>query len=185
MFSKSDHVRLVQIVKPQRTQRRAENNQGWSFSASLCVLCGLMSQSWLSRFRFRGLIPALPVADVDATLDYYRDALGFSVEGRHLDESGDVVFGSVLCGQAKLYFSKTREPIVAMRPITNAVRPSPTCTASSPGSGRATCGRTRRQRHSGNRSNTARKLPIVLHDERHNDDDRGIDMDDTKISKGV
>jgi len=49
--------------------------------------------------------------------------LGFSVEGRHQDESGDVI--------------------------------------------------------------TARKMPDVSSDERHNDDDRGIDMDDTKISKGV
>ncbi len=47
---------------------------------------------------FRGVIPALPVADVDATLDYYRDVLGISVEGRHLGESGDVIFGTVLCG---------------------------------------------------------------------------------------
>ncbi len=65
--------------------------------------------------RFRSVIPALPVADVDATLNYYRDVLGFSIEGRHQDESGDVVFGSVLCGQANFYFSKTKEPIVANR----------------------------------------------------------------------
>jgi len=47
---------------------------------------------------FRGLIPVLPVTDDDATLNYYRDALGYLVEGRHRDESGDVIFGSVLCG---------------------------------------------------------------------------------------
>ncbi len=64
---------------------------------------------------FRGVIPVLPVADVGATLDYYRDVLGFSVEGRHQDESGDVIFGSVLCGRANLYLSKTKEPIVANR----------------------------------------------------------------------
>ena len=64
---------------------------------------------------FRGVIPELPVADVDATLGYYRDVLGFSVEGRHEDESGDVVFGSVLCGRANLYFSKTEEPIAVNR----------------------------------------------------------------------
>jgi hypothetical protein len=64
---------------------------------------------------FRGVIPELPVVDVDASLDYYRDVLGFSVEGRHQDESGVVVFGSVLCGQANFYFSKTKEPIVANR----------------------------------------------------------------------
>ena len=47
---------------------------------------------------FRGLIPVLPVTDDDETLNYYRDALGYLVEGRHRDESGDVIFGSVLCG---------------------------------------------------------------------------------------
>lgn len=62
---------------------------------------------------FRGVIPVLPVADIDATLNYYRDVLGYSVEGRHQDASGQVVFGSVLCGQANLYLSKTNEPIVA------------------------------------------------------------------------
>jgi hypothetical protein len=48
-------------------------------------------------------------------LNYYRDVLGYSVEGRHQDESGDVVFGSVFCGQANFYFSKTKEPVVANR----------------------------------------------------------------------
>jgi len=63
---------------------------------------------------FHGVIPVLPVADVDATLAYYRDVLGFSVEGRHRDdESGDVVFGSVLCGEANFYFSKTQNPPAA------------------------------------------------------------------------
>ena len=62
---------------------------------------------------FRGVIPVLPVTDVDATLNYYRDFLGYSVEGRHQDEAGQVVFGSVLCGQANFYFSKTNEPIIA------------------------------------------------------------------------
>lgn len=57
-----------------------------------------------------GLIPELQVADVDAALAYYRDALGFSVEGRHLDESGNVVFGSVLCGSANFYFSRCDGP---------------------------------------------------------------------------
>jgi hypothetical protein len=37
----------------------------------------------------------------------------------------------------------------------------------------------------GDRSNTARKMPGVSSDERHNDDDRGIVMDDSKISIGV
>jgi hypothetical protein len=45
---------------------------------------------------FRGVIPELPVSDADAVLNYYGDVLGFSVEGRHLGASGDVVFGSVL-----------------------------------------------------------------------------------------
>ncbi len=62
---------------------------------------------------FRGVIPVLPVADVDATLNYYRYVLGYSVEGRHQDEAGQVVFGSVLCGQANFYFSRTNEPIAA------------------------------------------------------------------------
>lgn len=65
--------------------------------------------------RFHGVIPVLPVADVDATLAYYRDVLGFSIEGRRKDESGDVIFGSVLCGGANFYLSKTKEPIVANR----------------------------------------------------------------------
>jgi catechol 2,3-dioxygenase-like lactoylglutathione lyase family enzyme len=60
-----------------------------------------------------GLIPVLPVADVDATLAYYRDVLGFSVEGRHKDESGEVVFGSALCGGANFYFAKSKPPIAA------------------------------------------------------------------------
>lgn len=64
---------------------------------------------------FRGIIPELPVPDVDAALAYYRDVLGFSVEGRHRDECGDVVFGSVLCGRANFYFSKTNRPIAPNR----------------------------------------------------------------------
>lgn len=63
--------------------------------------------------RFRSVIPELPVADVDATLNYYHSVLGFSVEGRHQNESGEVVFGSVLCGGANFYFRKTRGPIAA------------------------------------------------------------------------
>ena len=61
--------------------------------------------------KLHGLIPVFPVADVDATLAYYRDALGFSVEGRHPDGAGDIVFGSVLCGEANFYFRKTTGPI--------------------------------------------------------------------------
>ena len=56
---------------------------------------------------FHSLIPELPVTDVDAALTYYRNVLGFSVEGRHQDKSGNVVFGSVLCGGANFYFSKS------------------------------------------------------------------------------
>src|SRR5262245_30320573 len=51
MPAKSDHVTLVQIAQPQRTQRFAEGDQNDFFSAYLCALCGLKSQSWLSRFR--------------------------------------------------------------------------------------------------------------------------------------
>jgi catechol 2,3-dioxygenase-like lactoylglutathione lyase family enzyme len=61
------------------------------------------------------LIPELPVSDVDAALEYYRDVLGFTIEGRHLDPSQDVVFGSVLCGRANLYLSKTNERITTTR----------------------------------------------------------------------
>lgn len=61
------------------------------------------------------MIPELPVPDVDAALDYYRRVLGFSVEGRHEGERGDVVFGSVLCGGANLYFSKSNQPVAPQR----------------------------------------------------------------------
>jgi uncharacterized glyoxalase superfamily protein PhnB len=61
-------------------------------------------------WQFDGVIPELPVSDVDTALEYYRDVLGFSVEGRHVDESGTVVFGSVLCGGANLYFSRSDSP---------------------------------------------------------------------------
>jgi uncharacterized glyoxalase superfamily protein PhnB len=64
---------------------------------------------------FRGVIPELPVADVDAALAYYRDVLAFSVEGRHQDEHGEVVFGSVLRGRANFYFRKTSGPIAPNR----------------------------------------------------------------------
>ena len=37
----------------------------------------------------------------------------------------------------------------------------------------------------GDRSNTARKMLIVPRNERHNDDDHGIVMNDNKISIGV
>ena len=37
----------------------------------------------------------------------------------------------------------------------------------------------------GDRSNAARKIPIVPRDESHGDDDHGIVMDDNSISKGV
>ena len=60
--------------------------------------------------RFLGLIPELPVSDVAATLDFYRDLLGFTVEGRHEDDFGEVTFGSVLCGEANFYFTKTDPP---------------------------------------------------------------------------
>lgn len=65
--------------------------------------------------RFRGVIPELPVPDVDAALGYYRDVLGFSIAGRHADASGLAVFGSVLCGEANLYFSRTTDPITPVR----------------------------------------------------------------------
>ncbi len=64
--------------------------------------------------KLHGLIPVFPVADVDAALAYYRDALGFSLEGRHPDGSGDIVFGSVLCGGANFYFRKSSAPIPAI-----------------------------------------------------------------------
>ena len=63
--------------------------------------------------KIHGLIPVFPVADVDATLAYYRDALGFSCEGRHQDESSEAVFGSALCDGANFYFRKTKGPIPA------------------------------------------------------------------------
>lgn len=65
------------------------------------------------RQKIHGLIPVFPVSDVDAALGFYRDALGFSVEGRHSGESGEIVFGSVLCGGANFYFRKTKGPIPA------------------------------------------------------------------------
>lgn len=65
--------------------------------------------------RFRSVIPELRVGDVDATLAYYRDVLGFSVEGRHEDGAGRVVFGSVLCGGANFYFSNSDGPSAATR----------------------------------------------------------------------
>lgn len=67
------------------------------------------------RQRFKGVIPVLPAADVDATLAFYRDTLGFSVEGRHEDDRGEVVFGSVLCGRANFYFAKTAGTIAPIR----------------------------------------------------------------------
>jgi uncharacterized glyoxalase superfamily protein PhnB len=65
--------------------------------------------------RFRGVVPVLPAADVDAALAYYRDTLGFSVEGRHQNDRGDVVFGSVLCGKANFYLAKTPGSITPLR----------------------------------------------------------------------
>jgi uncharacterized glyoxalase superfamily protein PhnB len=60
---------------------------------------------------FLGAIPELPVPDVDVSLAYYRDILGFRVEGRHLGETGEVVFGSVLQGRTNIYISKKNDPI--------------------------------------------------------------------------
>lgn len=50
---------------------------------------------------FRGVIPELPVNDVAETLNYYRDVLGYRIEGRQED-----IFGSVLRGKANIYFRK-------------------------------------------------------------------------------
>jgi catechol 2,3-dioxygenase-like lactoylglutathione lyase family enzyme len=60
---------------------------------------------------FLGVIPELPVPDVDASLAYYRDILGFRIEGRHLGETGEVEFGSVLRGRTNIYISKKNDPI--------------------------------------------------------------------------
>jgi uncharacterized glyoxalase superfamily protein PhnB len=60
---------------------------------------------------FLGVIPELPVLDVDASLAYYRDILGFRVEGRHLGEANEVVFGSVLRGRTNIYVSRKNEPV--------------------------------------------------------------------------
>jgi catechol 2,3-dioxygenase-like lactoylglutathione lyase family enzyme len=60
---------------------------------------------------FLGVIPELPVLDVDASLPYYRDVLGFRVEGRHLGETGEVVFGSVLRGRTNVYVSCKSQPL--------------------------------------------------------------------------
>jgi uncharacterized glyoxalase superfamily protein PhnB len=60
---------------------------------------------------FLGVIPELPVLDVDASLAYYRDILGFRVEGRHLGETGEAVFGSVLRGRTNIYISKKNDAI--------------------------------------------------------------------------
>jgi uncharacterized glyoxalase superfamily protein PhnB len=59
---------------------------------------------------FLGVIPELTVPDVDASLAYYRDVLDFRIEGRHLGESGEVVFGSVLRGRTNIYMSRRNQP---------------------------------------------------------------------------
>ncbi len=64
---------------------------------------------------FRGVIPEFPVPDIDATLDYYRTVLGFSVCGRHENDRGEVVFGSVLRGQANIYLSRSGGPVSSQR----------------------------------------------------------------------
>lgn len=61
--------------------------------------------------RLQAVIPVLPVPNVDAALTYYRDVLGYSIEGRHKDDTGEVVFGSVLSGAANLYISQADGPV--------------------------------------------------------------------------
>ncbi len=55
---------------------------------------------------FHSVIPELAAPDVVATLSWYRDVLGYSIEG----QSGDF-FGSVLRGRANFYIRKTDAPI--------------------------------------------------------------------------
>jgi uncharacterized glyoxalase superfamily protein PhnB len=62
---------------------------------------------------FHGLIPVLPVVDVDAALAYYQDVLGFSIAGRHQDATGEVVFGSALCDGANFYFRRASGLVAA------------------------------------------------------------------------
>lgn len=64
---------------------------------------------------FHGVIPELPVRDIDAALRYYREVLGYSVEGRHVGADGTVVFGSVLCGRANFYFRRADGPVAPVR----------------------------------------------------------------------
>ena len=58
---------------------------------------------------FRRVIPELPVKDVDAALAYYQDVLGYSIRGRHVSESGQVIFGSVLRDTVNFYLAKSPE----------------------------------------------------------------------------
>ncbi len=64
---------------------------------------------------FRGVIPEFPVPDIDAALEYYRTVLGFSVCSRHENDRREVVFGSVLRGQANIYLSRSVSPVSAQR----------------------------------------------------------------------
>jgi uncharacterized glyoxalase superfamily protein PhnB len=70
---------------------------------------------------FKKLTPNLIVADVERSLAFYANVLGFT-RGMTVPEQEPFVFGSVVCGSVEIFFNErqtaTKElPILAAQPI--------------------------------------------------------------------
>lgn len=65
-------------------------------------------------FAFSKLTPNLVVADVDRSVAFYRDVLGFTV-GMHVPDESPFVFASVQSGDVEIFFNGS-EPAIAEYP---------------------------------------------------------------------
>ena len=71
-----------------------------------------MDSSDTGASRLNSIVPHFTVPDVVQTADYYRDVLGFRIEGYwdgqqvHHDPKGPAVFGIVQRDQARLHFDR-------------------------------------------------------------------------------
>ncbi|HEX7051206.1 MAG TPA: VOC family protein [Longimicrobiales bacterium] len=65
--------------------------------------------------QFGGVVPHMAVADVVHTAEYYRDVLGFEIDGYwdgeevHQDPTRSAVFGIVRRGQASIHFNRGQQ----------------------------------------------------------------------------
>jgi hypothetical protein len=66
----------------------------------------------LTQARVTGLIPMAHAADVQRAVDFYK-LLGMELRGSLKNNSGDLQWVHVGCGEAELMFARAAEPVIA------------------------------------------------------------------------